>query len=236
MQLDGARCVITGATEGIGRAIALQLGAVGAKLAVCSRSTDKVARVVDELEGRGVTVYGVACDVGHEDDVTRFHAGAREALGGVDALINNAGLAHFAPVAEMTTAQFDETMSVNVRGVFLMSRAFLSDLIGSRGHIINVASLAGRNAVPNAAAYAAAKHAVLGFSKSMFLETRKTGLRVTAICPGSVVTPFFDKAGVTIDRPDDKLQPQDVADAVIGVLSLPERALISELDIRPTNP
>ena len=236
MQLDGARCVVTGATQGIGRAIALQLGAEGAKLAVCSRSADKVARVVDELESQGVAAYGAACDVGSEDDVARFHAGARKTLGGVDALINNAGLAHFGPVAEMTTAQFDETMAVNVRGVFLMSRVFLSDLIESRGHIVNIASLAGRNAIPNGAAYAAAKHAVLGFSKSMFLETRKTGLRVTAICPGSVVTPFFDKAGVTIDRPEAKLQPQDVADAVIGVLNLPERALISELDIRPTNP
>ncbi len=236
MRLDGARCVVTGATEGIGKAIAERLGAAGARLAVCSRSADKVTRVVAELQGKGVTVYGVPCDVGEEDDVARFHSGAREALGGVDVLINNAGLAHFVSVAKMTTAQFDETMAVNVRGVFLMSRAFMSDLIESRGHIINVASLAGRNAVPGAAAYAAAKHAVLGFSKSMFLETRKTGLRVTAICPGSVVTPFFDKAGVTVDRPEHKLQPQDVADAVVSVLSLPERALISELDIRPTDP
>lgn len=236
MQLDGARCVVTGATQGIGKEIAGRLGAAGARLAVCSRSPDKVARVVDELEGNGVTVYGASCDVGNEDDVARFHAGAREALGGIDVLVNNAGLAHFVPVAETTTEQFDETMAVNVRGVFLMSRAFLSDLIESRGHIVNVASLAGRNAVPGAAAYAAAKHAVLGFSKSMFLETRETGLRVTAICPGTVVTPFFDKAGITVDRPEHKLQPEDVADAVISVLNLPERALISELDIRPTNP
>ena len=236
MQLDGARCVVTGATQGIGKEIAGRLGAAGARLAVCSRSPDKVARVVDELEGNGVTVYSASCDVGNEDDVARFHAGAREALGGIDVLVNNAGLAHFVPVAETTTEQFDETMAVNVRGVFLMSRAFLSDLIESRGHIVNVASLAGRNAVPGAAAYAAAKHAVLGFSKSMFLETRETGLRVTAICPGSVVTPFFDKAGITVDRPEHKLQPEDVADAVISVLNLPERALISELDIRPTNP
>ena len=236
MRLDGARCVVTGATEGIGKAIAERLGAAGARLAVCSRSPDKVTRAVAELEGKGVTAYGASCDVGNEDDVARFHAGAREALGGVDVLINNAGLAHFVSVAEMTTAQFDETMAVNVRGVFLMSRVFMGDLIESRGHIVNVASLAGRNAVPGAAAYAAAKHAVLGFSKSMFLETRKAGLRVTAICPGSVVTPFFDKAGVTVDRPEHKLRPQDVADAVIGVLNLPERALISELDIRPTDP
>lgn len=236
MQLDGARCVVTGATEGIGRSIAQRLGAVGARLAVCSRSFEKVASTVAELEREGMSVIGSACDVSDPNDVERFSDEARTALGGIDVLVNNAGLAHSAMVSETTLEQFDETMAVNVRGVFLMSRAFLDDLIASRGHIVNIASLAGRNPVPKAAAYSAAKHAVLGFSKSMFLEVRETGLRVTAICPGSVVTPFFDKAGIAVERPDHKLQADDVADAVMAVLALPERALISELDIRPTNP
>jgi 3-oxoacyl-[acyl-carrier protein] reductase len=104
------------------------------------------------------------------------------------------------------------------------------------GHIVNIASLAGRNAVPQAAAYAASKHAVLGFSKSLFAEVRAQGVRVTAVCPGSVVTPFFEKSGVSIERPEAKLQPEDIADTVVAVLELPDRALISELDIRPANP
>ena len=236
MQLEGARCVVTGATEGIGRAIAERLGREGARLAICSRNSEKVEQVVQALEQQGISTVGMACDVGNEVDVSQFHASAVEELGGVDAVINNAGLAHFGPVSETTVEQFDETMAVNVRGVFLMSKAFLPQLTESAGHVVNIASLAGRNAVPNAAAYAAAKHAVLGFSKSMFLEVRKSGVRVTAICPGSVVTPFFDKAGVAIDRPEHKLQADDVADAVLGVLALPGNALVSELDIRPTNP
>jgi short-subunit dehydrogenase len=105
-----------------------------------------------------------------------------------------------------------------------------------RGHIVNIASLAGRNPVPGAAAYAAAKHAVLGFSKSVFGEVRKDGVRVTAICPGSVATPFFEKSGSELDAPQRKLQAKDVADAVVAVLMMPEHALVSELDLRPTNP
>ncbi len=236
MKLDGARCVVTGATEGIGSAVAERLGDAGARLAVCARTPAKVDAVVGALGRSDREVLGQACDVSNPTDVESFHARVIAAFGGVDVLVNNAGLAHFAPVANMTLEQFDETMHVNVRGVFLMSRAFLPELVESRGHIVNVASLAGRNAVPNAAAYTAAKHAVLGFSKSMFLEVRKQDVRITAICPGSVVTPFFDKAGIEIERPEDKLQPDDIAETVLGVLRLPRRALVSELDIRPSNP
>lgn len=161
----------------------------------------------------------------------------QERLGDPDVLVNNAGLAHWVPVEQMTIAQFDETMAVNVRGVFLMTRAFLPAMRRHRrGHIVNIASLAGKNAVPGAAAYSASKHAVLGFSKSLLMEVREHGIRVVAVCPGSVVTAFFDRAGRELERPERKLRPEDVADAVVAALELPERALLSELDIRPTTP
>jgi 3-oxoacyl-[acyl-carrier protein] reductase len=175
--------------------------------------------------------------VSDEAAVRAFATVVRDRLGPVDVLVNNAGLAHFGPVAEMSVEDFDETMAVNVRGTFLMTRAFLPDMLERRdGHIINIASLAGRNPVPQAAAYSAAKHAVLGLSKSVFGEVRKQGVRVTAICPGSVVTPFFEKSGATIENPDAKLRPEDIAETVLAVLRLPPRALLSELDIRPSNP
>ncbi|MBE0593023.1 MAG: SDR family NAD(P)-dependent oxidoreductase [Gemmatimonadales bacterium] len=237
MQFTDKVCVVTGATEGIGRAVAAALASRGARLAVCARTAERVEGVVAELRASGATAVGRTCDVGDERAVESFAAFARAEYGHVDVLVNNAGLAHFVSVAEMRTADFDETMAVNVRGTFLMTRAFLPDMIERRqGHIVNVASLAGRNPVPNGAAYSAAKHAVLGFSKSLFAEVRKHGVRVTAICPGSVVTPFFDKSGVPLDRPEAKLQPEDVAETVVAALQLPERALVSELDIRPTNP
>jgi len=237
MELDKAICVVTGATEGIGRAIAGNLANRGASLALCARTEAKVTAVVQQLTQAGFTVVGQACDVADEADVMRFAAFVRDRLGPLDVLVNNAGLGHGGPVVEMSTAAFDETFAVNVRGTFLMTRAFLPDMLArGRGHIVNIASLAGRNPVPNAAAYSAAKHAVLGFSKSLFAEVRRQGVRVTAICPGSVVTPFFAKSGMGLEHPDRKLQPEDVAATVIAALELPDRALVSELDVRPTNP
>ncbi len=237
MDLRDRVCVVTGATEGIGHAITRRLASRGAKLAVCARTPERVEHLVAQLTADGVSAAGRPCDVSSEPDVAAFCGFALETFEAVDVLVNNAGLAHFAPVDETSVAAFDETMAVNVRGVFLMTRAFLPHMKErGRGHIINVSSLAGRNPVPGAAAYAAAKHAVLGFSKSLFGEVRKHGIRVTTICPGSVVTPFFEKAGTAIEHPEHKLQAEDVADTVLAALTLPERALLSELDIRPTNP
>jgi 3-oxoacyl-[acyl-carrier protein] reductase len=237
MPIDGAVCVVTGATEGIGRAIAFALARRGGRLAVCARTGVKVEQLVAKLKKAGVDAAGGACDVSDENDVRTYTDFVRRELGPVDVLVNNAGLGYMRDVAEMGTAEFDETMAVNVRGVFLMTRAVLPDMMrrGS-GHIVNVASLAGRNPVPGGAAYAASKHAVLGFSKSLMLEVRKHGIRVMAVCPGSVVTPFFDKSGMGLQHPDRKLQPEDVADVVVAALELPDRANASEIDIRPSNP
>ena len=237
MELLDRTCVVTGATEGIGRAITFALVAEGARLAVCARTVQAVEALIRELREGGGTAAGAPCDVSNEAEVEAFAALVRDQLGPVDVLVNNAGLAHFGPVIETSVEDFGETLAVNVRGTFLLTRAFLPDMLERQaGHIVNIASLAGRNPVPQAAAYAAAKHAVLGFSKSVFSEVRKRGVRVTAICPGSVVTPFFDKSGAAIENPDAKLQPQDIAETVLAVLRLPQRALVSELDIRPSNP
>lgn len=236
MNLEGAVCVVTGATEGIGLAIARRLASAGARVAICARREPNVREVVRKLREGGGTVVGEACDVSRERSVERFAAFVREQLGPADVVVNNAGLAHAVSVEEMTPEQFDEIMAVNVRGVFLVTKAFLADLKARAGHIVNVASLAGRNAVPGLAAYAASKHAVLGFSKSLFMEVRRHGVRVTAVCPGTVVTPFFEKTHREVANPEAKLQPEDIAETVLAVLRLPGRALISELDIRPTNP
>jgi len=237
MKLDGATAVITGATEGIGRAIAQALGARGTRIAICARSADRVSQCVTDLERHGARAVGAACDVSDEASVTGFASFVSANLGPVDILVNNAGVGHMAPVDEMPCAQFDETMAVNVRGPFLMTRAFLRDMKQRhRGHIVNIVSLAGRNGLANGSAYSASKHAMLGFSKSLMLELRHDGIRVVAVCPGSVVTRFFDKSGIELQNPERKLRPEDVAQTVLTALELPERALVSELDVRPTNP
>lgn len=235
MRIEGTCSVVTGGTQGIGFAIAERLIRGGARVAICARNGEAVERAIARLSAHGV-VTGTVCDVSREDEVERFTELVHDRLGPAGIVVNNAGLAHTAPVSEMTVEQFDETMAVNVRGVFLVCRAFLADIQASAGHIVNIASLAGRNPVPELAAYAASKHAVLGFSKSLFMEVRHLGVRVTAVCPGSVVTSFREKSGREMDRPDRKLRSEDVADAVMSVLALPDRALVSELDLRPTNP
>lgn len=237
MDLKNKVCVVTGATEGIGKAIAFALAARGARLAICSRTASKVERTVAELSRTGATAVGLPCDVSDPDQVGRFAQFVRDQLGPAEVLVNNAGIGYFAEVEEMSLEQFDRIFAVNVRGIFLMTKAFLGDMkrIG-RGDIVNIASLAGRNAVAGGAAYAASKHAVLGFSKSLMLEVRKHNIRVIAICPGTVVTPFFGRGPGRIEHPERKLMPEDVAHAVIAALEVADRAMISELDIRPTNP
>jgi 3-oxoacyl-[acyl-carrier protein] reductase len=138
----------------------------------------------------------------------------------------------------MTVADWDAVMETNLRGMFLVTRAFLPAMLDQRrGVIVNVASLAGRNPVASGAAYSASKHGVLGFSKSLMLEIRKHGLRVLAVCPGSVDTPFFEKSGGGHDPDRSRiLAASDVAQVICDTVALPERAMVSELDIRPTNP
>ena len=237
MQITNSTAVVTGATTGIGRAIALALGERGASVAVCARNQQAVEQMVGELESRGVTATGLACDVSDEQAIARFAEHVHQQFGHVDALVNNAGIGHLGEFLDLTTDQIDETFAVNVRGLMLVTAAFLPRMLEREiGHIVNVASLAGRNGFVGGTVYGASKHAVMGFSKSLMLEVRDKNIRVVAICPGTVETPFFEKAGIDLQNTDKVLQPEDVAATVVAALELPQRALVSELDIRPTNP
>ena len=218
------RAVVTGGSTGIGRALVEALGARGATVAWCSRRG-----------GEG----GITCDVSDATQVMRFAEAARAALGGAPTLVvNNAGIARWGAVAEMTVADWDAVMNTNVRGMFLVTRAFLPGMLAAgRGNIVNIASLSGKNAVARGAAYAASKHAVLGFSKSLMLEVRQQGVRVLAVCPGSVDTPIFDDEQTPFELNRDRMmQPADIAQIILNALALPPRAMVSELDIRPSRP
>ncbi|MGH7702201.1 MAG: SDR family oxidoreductase, partial [Gemmatimonadales bacterium] len=138
---------------------------------------------------------------------------------------------------ELTTADWDATMATNLRSLFLVTREVLPAMRRRKaGTIVNLASLAGRNGFAGGTAYTASKHAVLGFSRSLMLETRKDNIRVVALCPGSVDTPLIRNQTMLRPDPDKILRPEDVAQTVLDVLRLPARAMVSELDIRPTNP
>ena len=224
MDWQRERAVVTGGSSGIGQALVAALASRGAKVAWCSR------------RGGG---SGLACDVRHEAQVARFAEQARAALGGHPTLlVNNAGIVKWGPVAEQRVEDWDAVFETNVRGMFLVTRAFLPAMLAAgRGAVVNMASLAGRNPIKHGAAYAASKHAVLGFSRSLMLETRYAGIRVLAVCPGSVDTAVFDDEQAPFEHHRERmLQPADVAQVILDTLALPERAMVSELDIRPSKP
>ena len=229
--------LVTGATEGIGRATALALGRAGYRVGICSRSTEKVEATLAELRAQGVTAAGAAADVADPDQVRHLVDQVRGALGEIDVLVNNAGVLIARPIEDLTLEDWDVTMATNLRSLYLTTRLVLPSMRTRRqGTIVNVASLAGRNGFVGGSAYSASKHAVLGFSRSLMLEVRKDNVRVIAICPGSVATGMLRDQAML--KPDHEriLRPEDVAASILHVLTLPTGALVSELDIRPTNP
>jgi 3-oxoacyl-[acyl-carrier protein] reductase len=236
MDLNQKLCIVTGATEGIGRSIAVSLGRAGSRVALCARTAANVDATVAELRAAGYDAIGQACDVGDDQAVARFAAFVDREGGDAHVLVNNAGIGRFAPLAELSLADWDLTMATNLRSLYLVTRAFLPAVQRSRGAIVNIASLAGKNGFEGGTAYCASKHAVLGFSKALMLETRKQGVRVIAVCPGTVATPFMDKQSRMHPNRERVLQADDVAQAVVAALTLPDHAMLSELDLRPTNP
>jgi len=241
MNLQGTLAVITGATEGIGRAIAFHLGRGGARVAICARTAKHVDATVAALRADGIDAIGLPCDVADPAAVGAFAEHVGKERGDAAVLVNNAGIGRFRPLEELSLEDWDLTIAVNLRSLYLVTRAFLPGLkraaaaLGSAS-VVNIASLAGRNGFEGGTAYCASKHAVLGFSKALMLEVRKQQVRVIAICPGSVATPFMDKQDRMRPDRDRVLTADDVAHAVLATLTLSDRAMVSELDIRPTNP
>jgi 3-oxoacyl-[acyl-carrier protein] reductase len=229
--------LVTGATHGIGRATAFALGRAWYRVGVCARTAGKVESLMAELRGAGIETAGRAADVADPAEVTGVVEQVSLALGEIGLLVNNAGVLIARPIAELTLADWDSTMATNLRGLFLMTRAVLPPMRArGRGDIVNVASLAARNGFAGGSAYAASKHAVLGFGRSLMLELRKEGIRVITVCPGSVDTGMLRDQPMLKSDPARILQPEDVAEAILQALRLPERALVSEIDIRPANP
>jgi 3-oxoacyl-[acyl-carrier protein] reductase len=228
--------LVTGATAGIGRATAFALGRAGYRVGVCARTGGQVEALVAELRAEGIAAAGRAADVGRAEAVEALVKTVVRELGPVDTLINNAGIAIIRPLTELSVEEWDATMATNLRSLFLVSRAVLPGMLERRsGIIVNVASLAGRNPLVGGTAYAASKHAVLGFSKSLMLEVRKDGVRVLAICPGSVNTALI-RSIRSPSREGEMLEPEDVAQAILDAVRMPARATVSEIDIRPANP
>lgn len=229
--------LVTGGTTGIGRAIAFALGREGYAVGVCARTASRVDAVVKELEQAGVTAAGATADVGSPDQVASAVAHVTARLGPVHTLINNAGVGILKPLIDLTLEDWDRTMATNLRSLYLVTRSVLPGMLERQdGAVVNIASLAGRNPLVGGTAYAASKHAVLGFSKSLMLEVRKQGVRVIAVCPGTVDTGFGADRTVPRVSHHGVLVPDNVAQVVVDALRLPAHALMSEIDLRPANP
>jgi 3-oxoacyl-[acyl-carrier protein] reductase len=228
---------VTGATQGIGRATASALGRAGYRVGVCARTAATVESLIAELQAEGIEAAGAAADVADPEQVRRAVAHVVEQLGEVGVLVNNAGVLIARPFEELSLEDWDVTMATNLRSLYLVTREVLPGMRRRReGTIVNVASLAGRNGFVGGTAYTASKHAVLGFARSLMLEVRKDGVRVVTICPGSVDTGMLADQPMLTPNRERILRPEDVADAILHAVRLPGRALVSELDIRPTNP
>ena len=229
--------LVTGATRGIGRATAFALGHVGYAIGACGRDPAALDQLLDDLGRAGIAAAGRPADVADPADAGALVTHVAVRLGPVEVLVNNAGLGIFKPFAELTLEEWDRTMATNLRSLYVVTREVLPGM-RKRGHgaVVNIASLAGRHGLAGGTAYSASKHAMLGFSRSLLLEVRKEGIRVITICPGTVDTSMMRDQSMLKPAYDRVLRPEDVAATVVSALALPERALVSELDLRPTNP
>jgi 3-oxoacyl-[acyl-carrier protein] reductase len=232
MDLTGKIAVVTGGTKGIGRAIAKSLIDAGANVAITARHQDDITKAVSDLnrQARG-SASGHVCDVRDYNQVKSVFAD----LGGVDILINNAGVGIFASVESMSVEDFRTVLETNVFGVFYCCHEAIP-LMKQRGggYIINISSLAGANAHPQLAAYNASKFGLNGFSEALMQEVRHDGIKVSYIMPGSVNTEFGGDE--TSDEKSWQLQPSDIAEVVMDLLAHSSRALPSRVEIRPSRP
>ena len=235
MNLENKVAVVTGGTKGIGRAIAESLLKRGASVFVCARKKSELEKAVKQMSIIG-KIAGEVCDVQDEKQVESLLKNCVKTFGGIDVLINNAGIGIIGKtVEEMKAKEFEQTLQTNLFGVFYASHHAIPQMKKrGGGYIINISSLAGQNAHPRMAAYNASKFGLNGFSEALMQEVREHKIKVTAICPGSVNT-FFGGDEPSADQAW-QLQPEDIAQVVLDLLEMHERALPSKIEIRPANP
>lgn len=224
--------VITGASRGIGLAIARRLSQMGCRVSLCARNESALQAAVNKLRSEGAEALGTRADVTSARDVAALFENTRKRFGEIDILVNNAGVGVFAPAHELREDDWDRVMNTNLKGAFLCSKAAAPEMIRRRsGDIVNIASLAGKNALAGGSLYCASKWGLLGFTYSMAEDLRGYGIRVSAVCPGTVATEFSPHTGKESAK---MLRPEDVAHAVAAILTAAPQSFISEVLLRPT--
>jgi len=231
--LAGQVALVTGAGRGVGAAIACRLAALGATAVLCGRTQSTLDTTARTILDAGGKVEVIPCDVTVLHQLEYTAARVDTTYGRLDILVNNAGVARFTePLHTLLPEDWDRILNTNLRGVYFAIRAFAPLMIRAYGgHIINISSLSGKNALANGAAYAASKWGLNGLSYSVAEELRGHNIRVSVICPGSVETELSPHAG---KDPNKMLQPEDVAHAVAALVTQAPRSFMSEILLRPT--
>lgn len=227
MELKNKTAIVTGASKGIGKAVALALLDKGVKVAGWSRSNPDIQHPV---------FHFIQADVSKQHEVEAAFEKTIQLLGGqVHVLINNAGLGFFSKIEETSIENWRLMFDTNVHGIFYCTRKAIPMMKAQKlGHIINLASIAGLSGIEEATGYCATKFAVRGISQSLFKEVRKSNIKVTCICPGSVNTEFFNESS-HVTANDTMLHPKDVADSILHILETPDNFLTVEVELRPMN-
>ncbi|HKQ86326.1 MAG TPA: SDR family NAD(P)-dependent oxidoreductase [Candidatus Acidoferrales bacterium] len=229
--LDGKVALVTGANRGIGLAIVRRLGALGVSLSISARDRNRLDAVARELQS-STKVVAIPADLTRTNEIAMLVSKTEQALGPVDILVNNAGVGTFSPIQDAPQADWDTILDTNLKAVFLLTKAVAPGMIRRRsGHIVNIASLAGKNAFAGGAIYCASKWGLLGLTQCAAEDLRAYGIRVSAICPGSVATEFSPHGK---KDPAKMLQPDDVAHALEMIVTQAPQSFISEISLRPT--
>lgn len=228
----GRVALVTGGSRGIGFAVARTLASMGARVAICGRNSARLEQAKLEMERAGVKCLALAADVSRAEDVSALVKNTENSLGPVEILVNNAGIGYFSPAHEAPEETWDAVLNTNLKSVFLLSKAVAANMIArGGGHIINIASIAGKSAFAGGGLYCASKWGLLGLTQCMAEDLRSYGIRVSAVCPGSVNTEFSPHTGKDGSK---MLQPEDVAHAVAAIVTQAPQSFISEIVLRPT--
>ncbi len=232
MKLENHVAIITGSGRGIGRATALAFAKEGADIVLAARTETEIASVAGEIEKLGRRALAIPTDVQLKSDVDKLVTSTLETFGKVDILVNNAGVAIHNPIHKIREEDWDLTMAVNLKGVFLCTQAVFSHMCEQKyGHIVNVSSISGKFGHVNGGSYCASKFAVIGFTETTNNEGKRHGVKASVVCPGPVDTKMRRD-----NHPDDVIenltQPEDVADLILFLVSQSPRAHTLETVIR----
>lgn len=231
--LSARVAVVTGAGRGIGAAVAKKLAALGATTVLCGRTPEPLESTAAQIRAAGGQAQAVPCDISDLQSVEQLADHVDRNFHRTDILVNNAGIGGFGgPLHQLPPHAWDQILNTNLRGVYFMIRSFTPLLVEAQGgHIINISSLAGKNPLPNGAAYAASKWGLNGLSYSVAEELRAHNIRVSILCPGSTNTSLSPHEG---KDPKKMLQPDDIAHAIAMLVTQSPQSFVSEILLRPT--